>query len=196
MSIYYRHFRVTGGALVARLHELKAAKEAAMSQYTALRDEVGADNVHAWGDGSFAGFSFKNPDRNLYREARGAWLPKKNSLEGKAIWEKIKKLPRVPGAQHALEVAGLGGDVPCLFGDGYAWRATLCGFYDRDIWFVKVPWKDEDPAAIEKYKADNAAGTHYSADMEHLLWQPPTDWQEIKEWQFLKEWEELDQKAA
>lgn len=194
MPVYYRHFRVTSGALVDRIQELKAAKDAAMGAYTALRDEVGAQQVHAWGDGSFAGFSFAKPDRNIYREGRGAWLPKKNCAEGKALWAKINRLPKVPGAQHALETAGLGGDVPVLFGDGFAWRATLCGFYDSNIWFVKVPWKDAEPGAIDEYLKQKADGIRWCADLEHLLWTPPAEWQEIKEWEFMKEWEELEKK--
>ncbi|WP_179284402.1 hypothetical protein [Pseudomonas aeruginosa] len=37
MSVFHRYFRVTSGALVDRLHELKAATEAALEEYTRLR---------------------------------------------------------------------------------------------------------------------------------------------------------------
>ncbi|EPQ7009186.1 hypothetical protein [Pseudomonas aeruginosa] len=193
MSIFHRYFRVTSGALVDRLHELKAATEAALEKYTSLRDEVGAEQIHAWPDGSFAGFTFKHPDRSTYRESRGAWLPKKNCAEGKALWARINELPEAPGPQLALRDFGLYGDVPCLLGDGYGWRTTLCGFYDSNIWFVKVPWKDADQDELKEYMAERKK-TRFCADFEHLLWTPPADWKEIKEWEFLKEWEELNQK--
>ncbi len=196
MSVYQRYFRVTQGALIDRLLELKAQKEAGTAAYLALRDEVGAENVHVYSGGNFAGFSFKEPDRNLYREQGGAWLPRKNSKRGKELWAKINQLPKVPGAQRALDACGLGGGHPVLFCDGYAWSATVSGYYDRNIWFVKVPWKDIDPQELEQYKADKASKTRLCADLDHLLWEPPAEWEEIKEWQFLKEWEELQAKEA
>jgi len=198
MSVYKRHFRVTTGALADEAKRIHDLTEQVRLAWIPLLTRLGAENYRYWADGTFAGFGFKGtPDQALYRvdrKHRDIWLPRKTTAEGKALLAEIAQLPKAESMQNALKVVGLYPGRPALV-DGYRWFGpTMGGFPSKGIWFVEVPWRDEDPATLEKYRADREAGTRGDAELDHLLWSAPAEWEEIKHWQYLKEWEELSAK--
>lgn len=123
-------------------------------------------------------------------------MPRKNAPEGKALIAEISALPKAESMQNALKVVGLYPGRPALF-EGNRWYGpTMGGFPSKGVYFVDVPWRDEDPAVLAAYRADRDAGNCGDAELDHLLWTPPVEWEEIKEWQVKKEWDELSEKAA
>lgn len=195
MSMYQRHFRVDSGALLDEVNRIIDLTEQVRLAWKPLLDQIGAKQYHYWRDGSFAGFGFEEePDQALFRRHRkfsAIWLPRKNVAEGKAMWQQINAMPQTESIQNALQVAGITHGMPALI-EGNRWYGpTMGGFPKQGIWFVEVPWRDEDPEKLKAYKAERDAGKRGDCELDHLLWTPPEEWREIKHWEYLKEWEEL-----
>lgn len=194
MSVYFRYFRVTKGPVMDEVLRLIDQRNEAGKEINALGEELGATPYHYGRGGGIAGFKFSSPPNlDVWRKPNkdGLTLPRKNSPTGKDIWIKIKGLKKYPDINSALSLAGLGVGFPCLFEGLRAYSAVLWGNTGKGVLFVKVPWRDEDPGVMEKYKIERASGKHISSNLDHLLWEPPGEWEEIKEWQALKETEEV-----
>ena len=197
MSIYKRHFRVTSGPLIEEAKRIAEQIESARQAWIPFIERIGAKQWRYWSDGSFAGLGFEQePDTSIYRRDRrnsDIWIPRKNSKAGKALLDEISALPKSESIQNALRVVDLYPGIPALIDhrSGRWYGPAMGGMADKEIWFVEIPWRDEDPAVLEKYKNEKAAGISCDCELDHLLWQPPADWEEIKHWQYLKEWEEL-----
>lgn len=197
MSVYKRFFRVTKGPMVEEIDRLFELRFAASKLYEELRVKYGAKAVHNWQhSGAFAGFVFeKLPDQSIYcrvPKQRGLWRPRKNVPAGKSIWAEIKQLPEPSPIEHALRLVGLEPGLPMLTDAGRWYAPTLWGYgAPRNVWFVSVPWKDEDPQKLEEYKAIKAAKKGFDRDLGALLWEPPSDWVEVKRWEVEKEVDEI-----
>lgn len=196
--MYFRFFRVTEGELLDELSRLTDERNRAAEEALKLSRKLGATNFHVWSRGGLAGFVFeKEPDQKAWCRAdrkTGLYWPRKNTVEGKAIWKEIKGLPPIPNVQKALAIVGLDYSFPVICDDRNGYSPVAWGWVDKGVVFVKVPWRDIDPAEMEEYKAARAKGTRMSCMLDHLLWEPPSYMVEIKEWEMLKETEEL--KAA
>lgn len=186
-----RYFRVTSGKLVDLINQNFEDRRNQAKAWTDLCAEIGAKEAKSYQDGTFGGFDFTfDPDTKIYKQTKhGYWLPKKNCQEGKDLWKRIDSMKLVTGPQFCLHEFGLETRFPTLIERNRGWSPALCGM--KGVWFVSVPWREEDPEVLEQYKKDRAAGTRMSSSYDHLLWEPPAEWEEIKEWQIKKEWEEL-----
>jgi hypothetical protein len=196
MSVYHRYFRVTEGPLIARIDEIFTERDGAAKAWDLLCKEIAAASAHA--GSSFAGFKFKPPgpdNPENWKQSGSLWLPKKSTKAGKVLQQRIDAMVAPKRVQDALSVVDLHGG-PSLV-DGNRWYgSTLCGKGVPGVWFVSVPWRDEDPEKLEKYLIDRSAGTHMDGCLDHLLWTPPPEFTEVKRWQFEKEYEEIMGKAA
>ncbi len=201
MSVYKRYFRITEGPVVDEIDRLFELRIAAGKLYAELAVKYGATGSSNYDrSGTFAGFTFAiPPDQSVYRRDRKTrlWVPRKNVPAGKAIWAEIKSLPTPSPIEYALRLVGLEPGLPMIT-DGGRWYAPgLWGYgAPSNIWFVRVPWKDVDPASLDQYKADRAAGKHFNGELDALLWKAPEDWTEVKGWQVEKECEELKSDIA
>ncbi|VVO85476.1 hypothetical protein PS870_02031 [Pseudomonas fluorescens] len=196
MSVYKRYFRVTAGPLVNRIKEIFAERDAAAKQWDDLCRDVGALSAHA--GRSFAGLKFSPPgpeDAKSWKQSGALWLPKKSTTTGKALQQRIDALIVPTQLQEALKVVDLHTG-PALIENNRWYGSTLCGKDSAGVWFVSVPWRDEDPQTLEQYQANRDAGTHMDGCLDHLLWIPPPEFAEVKRWQFEKEYEEIMGKAA
>ena len=194
MSVYKRFFRVTEGPFVSRIDQIFSERDEASKLYEALCKDIGASSAHA--GNVFAGFKFKPPgpnDPKNWKLSGSLWLPKKTTKAGKALQARIDSLPLPAQVQSALLAADLHSG-PALVEGNRWYGSTLYGA--AGIWFVCVPWRDEDPEKLEKYRNDRSAGIWMDGCLYHLLWSPPAEFVEVKRWQVEKEYEEITGKAA
>ena len=200
MSVYKRYFRFTEGPVVDEIDRLQELMAVAAVSADKIAKQVGGDFQTWQSTGSFAGFEFKvTPCENTFRFVKktGLWLPRKNTLEGRALWEKIKEVQLPDPIGSALKLAGLSHSFPSLFADGRMYMSVLWGFgKPTSVWFASVPWKDVDPEKLVAYRKDRDAGTRCDGTFEHLEWKPPAEWEEVKEWQISKEAEEIKARGA
>lgn len=197
MSVHHRFFRITSGPLVEKIHELQAGRLAANDAYIALCEKLGATNALVWESGNLAGFTFDHePCQQTFRKDGKTWMPRKGTKAGKALWKEIQAIPVAPSVQHALEVVGLHCRVPSVIDGNRGYTPGISGFFNHNIWFVKLPWKQVDPQVMAEYREAHEAGNRWCAELEYLQWTPPADWEELKEWQYLKEMEELGERPA
>jgi hypothetical protein len=196
MSVYKRYFRFTEGPVVDEIDRLQELLAIAAVEADKVAKKVGGAFQTWQSTGSFAGFTFKEtPCQKTYRlmKKQGLWVPRKNTPEGKAIWEDIKQVPLPEPVNSALRLVGLSHNFPELHHDGKWYSSGLWGFGKPiSIWYVSVPWMDVDPDKLAAYKVDRAAGGKYNDNFEHLSWVVPEGWAEIKEWQISKESEEIN----
>lgn len=195
MSIHQRYFRVTSGPLLDKVREIEANNDRNRTAVLDFAKDIGAVNAFSYRDGTFSGFEFKTtPDQAIWKQPNsfGHYMPRKNTLGGKAMIKRIQEIPRLLGIGKALEVVGLYDGFPVMFGEGRGYISTLCGSGRLGVLFVSTPWKEIDPEELAQYKRDNAAGVHCSAELEHLCWSPTPEMQEIKRWELEKEIEELN----
>lgn len=196
MSIYQRYFRFTEGPVVEEIDRLFELRIAAGKLYKELADKYGAESANSWEhSGAFAGFQFTTaPDKNVFRmlPKHRLWVPRKNVPAGKAIWAEIRGLPTPSPIEHALRFVDLEPGLPMLTDGGRWYAPTLWGYgAPRNIWFARVPWRDEDPAKMEQYKAARESRTHFDRNLDALCWTPPANWVEVKGWEIEKEQEEI-----
>lgn len=192
----HRYFIADKGTpLVNRMKELHAARCAATKDLLAFVKDIGASEMYGSSPATYV-FDFKcsgDADQKTWRKTpprRGTYYftPRKNTPEGKAMAARIKALPECPRMADALKtVPELPVGFPCVISGGTGYSPFLRYYnLDKPLAIVSIPWRDHDEAEIEKYKAENAAGTHYSASMDYAQWTPPEWLTEIKEWQALK----------
>lgn len=196
MSVYHRYFRFTEGPIVEEIERLFELRIAAGKLYKTLADKYGALAANSWeSNGAFAGFQFASPpDKNVYRllPKHRLWVPRKNVPAGKAIWADINQLPTPSPIEQALRLANLEPGLPMLTDGGRWYGPQLWGYgAPRNVWFVSVPWRDEDPSKIEAYKEANAKGKTFNRDLDALTWTPPSNWTEVKRWEIEKESDEI-----
>lgn len=199
MSSYNRHFRVTTGPLMDAARAIRQERREAFEVCDKLCKELSADSFNTYRDGRFAGFVFsKQPDPSVWKQPNqfGLYWPRKNTKGGKELMQRIAALPRLRDLNDSLEAVGLIPHHPVLFFSGHALISTAFGSPELGVMFVRVPWRDEDPQSLADYKAqrDSTNRTRWSADLDHLLWEPPAELIEVKEWEVQKEIEELNAK--
>lgn len=195
MRIYQRYFRVTAGPLMDKARELEAGQAAVREEILSFCTEIGAENAMSYRDGRWAGFKFaQNPDQNVWKNPNsfGYYWPRKNTASGREMLKRIEALPCAKHIQSAIEAIGLVEGFPVLIDARNGHCATMTGSPKLGVLFIGVPWRDVSPEEMERYRRDNDAGRHYSAEMEHLAWQPTPDMVEIKRWQLDKEIDELN----
>lgn len=195
-TIYRRYFRVTEGPLIQATNDITEQREKASEAIMALAKEVGATDARTFHDGRFAGFVFEQDPGTKWKRLRsGGYYPKKNSTWGRELAKRITDLPRHESIAGALRAVGLVPHSPALIDESRSvgLYVTLTGSQKLGVWFVSVPWRDEDPAEIEQYKKDRAAGTRFCVELAHLCWEPPAELHEVKHWEVLKEIEEMNQ---
>lgn len=199
---YTRFFRVTSGPLIQALRDRISEMQAGWDAWLRLAEELGAETVMRYDNGRVAGFTFepgKAPDLKLWKRLdNGCWWPKRNSKAAKDLYDRVAKTQRPVSEQEALKVIGLHTSPVVIEGN----RAKLCAVYgypEEGRLYVQVPWRDVPAAELDAYRANREAKTHYSMELDHLLWSPTEDMVEIKEWECLRETESLreaERKAA
>lgn len=194
-EIYTRYFRVTDGPIMDKAIEIEAANAEARKVIAAFCEEIGATDSLSYRSGSRAGFRFpKAPDQSVWKKPDrfGAYWPRKSSAAGREMLARVEALPRIDDIAQALQVAGLHPHVPVLITDRRGHCATITSRPSLGVLFVGVPWRDIAPQELEAYRSNREAGTCWSVEMDHLLWQPTADMQELKRWEVEKEIEELN----
>lgn len=198
MSVFKRYFRFTSGPLVARIDALHAARDAAAVRAAAVSQIVGGEFKIWDSNGQFAGFAFQlPPDPDAFRlvKKHRLYMPRKNTELGRKVWAHVQKVGELPApVDSVLADVGLDARLPQLFHTGCAYTSGLWGFgAPTNVWFVSVPWRDVDPAELEKYRAQrDTEGAWFDRNLEFLLWTPPAEWEEVKGWQVTKESEEIN----
>lgn len=196
MSLYFRFFRCTSGLLLEEIQWLIKQRDEAGKAYQAFAEEIGAEGVRVWTRGGIAGFAFDTePDQGAWkkRNKNGLYWPRKNTPPGKDLWKQIEALPAYPSVQQALQVVDLSGFAPVMIEGSKGYAPVVFGFPAKGVLFVRLPWRKVEPSEIERYLNERRAGSRWSVELEHLLWEPPADLVEVKEWQVLKEQEELEE---
>jgi len=191
---YWRYFRVTDPEFNQQMQAMREQTEAVAKQWQALATLYNAQGVKTWShDGSFAGFVMAGTvDTEVYRVFNGLAIPKKGNETGKAIWRLVKKVPKSPNNNSILEQFGLTWALPMDTVDGVHRYATVSGFYEEGIWFVKVPSRHFCEATLDAVQQIFAETGAMHADHKQALWKTPKGWKEVKNWQFVREWDELE----
>lgn len=195
MNFYNRYFRVTSGPIMDRAIELEAANAEARNAIAAFCKEIGAEDSLSYSDGRRAGFRFlTTPDQTVWKRPNsfGAYWPRKNTAAGRDMLARIEALPRIVHIKNAIEAVGLLADIPVMISARRGYCATLTGIPRLGVLFLRVPWRDIDPAKLAEYKDNRAAGTEFSMEMDHLCWEPSDGMQEVKRWEVEKEIEKLN----
>lgn len=202
MSVYRRYFKVPFDSPVhVRLNEIMDLHDAAGEAYHRIKDAVGAESISVYLDTmKLAGFYFNprldHPDWTKPDRSDGIQRPRRTTVNGKKLWAEIEAVPKCENIYSALEIAGLSSSPLRSLTVGCTWyRATLA--WKRGAYlFVSVPWMDEDPETLRKYKEGSYEGRR-DGNLQHLLWEPPADWVEVKRWEMDREIDEAkDPKEA
>lgn len=196
MSHYQRFFTAGKGTpLDVALRAILKQRALAAKAVQKFARANGISNVYgnSWESYRFDLKDYKNYDAQKWRKTkpvRGQWffVPRLNTPEGKALAEQVKALPPFPSWNTALDaVPGLHHGFPAII-EGSTGYSPYVKFYTKDLVLIAIPWRDEDPKKLEKYRKQHGTKgqREWSATMEYLLWTPP-DWlHEIKEWEALK----------
>lgn len=181
---------MVAGPLIEKMVNIKKVNKRAHEEYKTILAEIGAEETYYQIDNKLVALVFESePDRALYKKVHSGWYPKKNSKKGKELCARLDKVKALP-ENSCLAVVGLPSS-PTIFGCGKCYTPTVLEIpSDPIVCYVAVPWYDEDPEILEKYKEDRANGTHFRRDLDSILWEPTTDMEEIKEWEYLKAIEE------
>lgn len=189
MNKYNRYFKVTEGALIEAVKECRANNKKANKEYEALLKKIGAEENYYVRDHRLVAVTFKDaPDPKVFKRntnTKDGWYPKKNCKAGKEIAQAIESI-KVTNEDDCLEIVGLSSG-PRMFFAGYCYRATLVVIpKDALEIYISVPWYDEDPAVLEQYKVDRAAGNEFDSCKDAILWEPTPEMTEVKEWEVKK----------
>ena len=191
MHVYYRHFQIMDAEFVAKIIERIKARNKYGAKLHRLAKSIGAKAAYANADMRLTGFQFDSKriiNRDVFKPAKHGegWYPKKNTVGGKQILEKINKLETPPGeVNDLLDVYLPNGHTWCLMYIPSLYHAYIQGSEDRG-WFVGVPWVDEDPKIVEAYRESRHTGKSSDSNLDHLLWTPPESWKPVKEWEVLR----------
>lgn len=201
-EFYWRYFRVTDPEFDQKMRDLQARHQEVGQQWSGLCRSLNASNIRTWTHtGEFAGFVFDTePDNSLFKKVGDLWVPKKSTKAGKDLWKLINEIPSIiTNHNSVLGDYGLEWKKPMDFDiqEGQAYYATVSGFYEPGIWFVKVPSRHFCAATLEaaaQIKEDT--GSAGSTVLENALWQPPAAFVQVKQWEFIREWDELSEKFS
>lgn len=195
MNVYKRFFRITAGPLFDAAKCIEQERSESIKIIEAFCKEIGATAPHTYSDGRVAGFEFDGVACSPVwgsRDSCGLRMPRGNTKDGKALRERIKALPRVPSLNDALKTVGLAHDIPAVIAGNRWYASAAFGAPSLGVMFISVPWRDIDPAELDEYRRRNAAGTHTSIELDHLLWTPTADMVEVKEWEVQREIDQLN----
>lgn len=198
-QFYWRFYKVIDPDFNARMQLHEAMRLSTAEQWRAVSRSYGGAGIKTWAhDGSFAGFSFPEgykPDEKIFKQVGKLYVPKRNTVEGKACWKLIKAVKTIPNVNSVLADYGLEWQVPMAIENGQGMFATVSGSYERGIWFVKVPSRHIHAATLEAMKAVKAETGSADGLNQSALWQPPAAWVQIKHWEFVREYDELLEEA-
>lgn len=194
MNVYKRYFRITAGPLMEAAREIEQQRGVAIATLKTFIREVGATDAQTYRDGTVAGFCFDgvacDPVWGV-RDSSGVRMPRGNTKEGKALRERIKALPRVPGFSDSLKSIGLH-DGPAVINGNRFYRSLVAGTPSLGVLYLCVPWRDIDPRELEEYGQQRDEGSNFSMELDHLLWKPTTDMVEMKEWEVRRDLDEAN----
>lgn len=186
MDVYRRYFRVTAGPLIEAVQKANEINDAAFKVYNEIGAEFGAEPGYYAIRGRLTGFLFnKTPDSKLFRKDKGGgYYPKKSSKAGQEL---IKRIDQVATRDliTLLSVVGLSGcGFPRLFGGGKAYYEVIVVIPHRHpVVYINVPWYDENPETLTKYKVDKQMNIHSDHNLDAILWEPTPDMVEVKKWE-------------
>lgn len=191
MSVYRRYFQIKDEATLAKIDAIWLVRSVYRDGLEKIKAAIGSNAIHTYvRDGRIAGFGFEStPDLAVFKKVdSGVYYPKKSNKAGKAICAEISKLKAADSLNAVLDSTGMHHNF-CMSEGLTFYSASICGS-EKAGWFAVVPWKDEDPAVLEQYKADRDAGIRGCSELDHLLWTPPAEWVEVKEWECKKAMDE------
>lgn len=189
MNVYRRYFKVTTGPLIKALKHHREVTKQSHVEYESICTEVGADVGKFYQrDGKLVGFIFSgSPDQEVFKKGKYGWTPKKNTKRGKAIAKQVAAV-KTSDVKDCLKEVGLGNYFARIFTDCRAYGVSIIDIPDSTPWaLIAVPWYDENPDVIAKYKDASGSKKHFNANLAAILWEPSADMVELKEWQFNKE---------
>lgn len=197
MDVYRRYFKVTEGPVIAAVKEVEEINDIARKEYRKIIEEIGAKPEYYTYGVAPSGFIFeKTPDSGVFKKTKnGGYYPKKNCKEGRELTKRIESIV-TKSTDYPLTAVGLNdGGFPRIFGANRAYKATIVTIpQDPPVVYISIPWYDEDPDVIEKYKADRAAGAFGgNRNIAAILWEPTADMVEVKKWEVdrhIEEWNE------
>ncbi len=187
MNVYRRYFKITAGPIIEAAEEVLAVNNRAKKEYKALLAEYNAKKEYYHRDDKMVGILFEGePDRHLFKKLKHGWWPKKNSKAAMAVWEKFNAV-KTKKSEDLLPMMNISPG-PVLFGGGKCHFSLLVIIpSEPPVIHVSIPWYDEDPANIKKYKVDKAnGGSTICGNQEYICWEPTEDMVEIKEWERIK----------
>lgn len=195
MDIYRRYFKVINGDIIDFIKAANAINKKAREKYMQIAESIGATRKYYHRDERLCGFIFeKAPDSGVFKSTKWGWYPKRNCKKGKELVERLKAV-ETKDPQEALKLVGLNNS-PTLFGAGKCYFPTLIFIPDdTPVVYITVPWYDEDPETLEKYKKENAEGVHYCGNYDAVLWEPTPEMEEVKKWQVERHIDEWNEKA-
>lgn len=145
----YQYYKVTGGKLSAKMHELRDAKVVFNEHMRSVCDTVGAMNFNQYTSGPLASIIFdKPPAKEVWKKADGGYLPKRSTTAGRKIQDLINKV-RIPKTyDSALALFGLKGRM--ILGGATRQGVPMCtahivGKFEQGVFFIKVPVTDSEP---------------------------------------------------
>ena len=163
----FMHYRVTAGPMIERLREIYAERTVTEENLSLIAKKYGATEALTYNSGDIAGFVFDEaPDTEAWKKSPHGWLPKVSSKKGKPIAKNIEASGKRPPFKDALKVYGLGHRI--VIGEAtrrgcVMHEASIQGHFDDMVFFVRVPYTDEEP---------------YESEFEDMI--------PCKEWEMLK----------
>lgn len=195
-NVYRRYFRVTSGPVMDFISHANEVNDAAHKQYLEILADIGAKLQYYQRDGKLTGILFEGePDSGVFKKnGQFGWYPKKNCAKGREIHKRLESVETI-NPSMALKSVGLS-TVPVLFTGGRCYWATLTIIPETPpAAYVSVPWYDEDPAELEKYREERSKGTWGDGNLDHLLWQPSEGMEPVKEWELSRAIDEWNEKV-
>ena len=199
MSVYSRHFKVTEGPIIEEMKRIRLVIKAAQDEYSDIVKDMGADPGYYQRDNELTGvlFTDNKVDRALFkpvgRNGKYGWYPKKTHREGR-LWAGRLAAVETAKDEDVLSLAGIP-DQDRFFWlckGGKVYFPTVIHIPKPLTAVIRVPWYDEDPEKIERYRRDPEGVECDSI----FLWEPKPEMVEIKEWEFLKLVEEYNTSIA
>lgn len=192
MDVYRRYFRITSGPLLDEVKKIQAITDAAHKEYLKILNEIGAKPEYYFSGGKLIAVEFENePDRLIYKKSYhcNGWYPKRNKA-GKQILSKFESV-HTKDMREALHSVGLP-NCKTIFMGSACYSPTITVIPEcPPVIYVAVPWYDEDPEKINKYKKERESGKEGNFNYDSLLWDPTEDMQPVKKWemnQHIVEW--------
>ena len=186
MKVYRRYFRVTEGPLIDAVKECLVINDAAKKEYNAILSKIGAEEGYYLNDHRLVAFTFpESPDPKVFKKhpkTPDGWHPKKNCKEGKEIAKAIEAV-KTKNVNDCMATVGLNFSLR-IISDNIGHKAAMFVIpADPMTIFVSVPWYDEAPEELEKYRKDRKAGRRLCMNFDAVLWEPTPEMTEVKGWE-------------